>query len=90
MRACHPAATVLVLLAPLLAAASACKKSEASTPLADVVASEHGFTPASLKLPGGGPGWSGNGNLVLNELTLHAAPAERPDQARAIPAKYRP
>ena len=56
MRACHPAATVLVLLAPLLAAASACKKSEASTPLADVVASEHGFTPASLKLPGGGPG----------------------------------
>jgi plastocyanin domain-containing protein len=64
MRTCHPAATVLVLLAPLLAAASACKKSEASTPLADVTAGEHGFTPTSLKLPAGGAGSHGTVTFV--------------------------
>ncbi len=40
----------LALLAP------ACSKSQAAAPLADVTASEHGFSPASVKLPGGGPG----------------------------------
>jgi plastocyanin domain-containing protein len=36
---------------------SACgKKSEAALVLADVTASEHGFSPASLKLSQGGPG----------------------------------
>jgi hypothetical protein len=40
------------------------------------------------RLPKGGPGWSSsNGNFVLNELTLHAAPAGSPDQARAIPLR---
>jgi plastocyanin domain-containing protein len=33
-----------------------CNKSEAAAPLADVTASEHGFSPSSLKLPSGGPG----------------------------------
>lgn len=60
MRVCHPAAIMLV--APLLA--GACKSSEASSPLADVTASEHGFTPASLKLPGGGPGSHGTVTFV--------------------------
>jgi plastocyanin domain-containing protein len=64
MRACHPAATVLLLALPLLAAAGACKKSEASGPLADVTASEHGFTPASLSLKGGGPGSHGTVTFV--------------------------
>jgi plastocyanin domain-containing protein len=32
------------------------KSSQAAAPLADVTASEHGFSPASLKLPAGGPG----------------------------------
>ncbi len=62
MRVCHPAAIGLVLVAPLLA--GACKSSEASSPLADVTAGEHGFTPASLKLPGGGPGSHGTVTFV--------------------------
>jgi plastocyanin domain-containing protein len=40
----------------LLPALAACGKSESKAPLADVTASEHGFSPASVKLPGGGPG----------------------------------
>ena len=64
MRACHPVATSLFLLATLVVAASACKKSEASTPLADVTANEHGFTPPSLKLAGGGPGSHGTVTFV--------------------------
>ena len=39
---------------------------------------------ADSRLPQGGPGWSENGNFVLSELTLQAAPAESPDKARAI------
>ncbi len=39
---------------------------------------------ADSRLPQGGPGWGENGNFVLNELTLQAAPAESPDKARAI------
>src|SRR5262249_11078935 len=39
---------------------------------------------ADSRLPKGGPGWSENGNFVLNELTLQAAPADCPDKARAI------
>jgi tetratricopeptide (TPR) repeat protein/tRNA A-37 threonylcarbamoyl transferase component Bud32 len=39
---------------------------------------------ADPRLPHGGPGWAENGNFVLNELTLQAAPAERPDSARLI------
>ena len=62
MRACHPAATSLLLVS--LLGAVACKKSEASTPLADVTASEHGFTPASLKLAGGGAGSHGTVTFV--------------------------
>lgn len=59
MRACHHAGIVFTVAAAVaLAAASACsKKSDASTsPMADVTASEHGFTPPSLKLASGGPG----------------------------------
>jgi plastocyanin domain-containing protein len=53
----HPARAVVPFLAgALLLASGACNKSQASGPLADVTASEHGFTPASLKLPAGGPG----------------------------------
>jgi plastocyanin domain-containing protein len=40
----------------LTSGVTGCKKSGAATPLADVTASEHGFTPPSLKLPLGGPG----------------------------------
>ncbi len=39
---------------------------------------------ADSRLPRGGPGWSGNGNFHLSELTLQAAPADSPDKARAI------
>jgi tetratricopeptide (TPR) repeat protein len=40
---------------------------------------------ADSRLPNGGPGWApGDGNFVLNEVTLHAAPAKSPDKARAI------
>ena len=59
MRACHHAGIVFTVAAAVaLAAASACsKKSDASTsPMADVTATEHGFTPTSLKLASGGPG----------------------------------
>jgi plastocyanin domain-containing protein len=45
-------------LLPLAAVAlvCACKRSDAGTPAADVVASEHGFSPPSLKLTQGGAG----------------------------------
>jgi plastocyanin domain-containing protein len=49
-------AVVPFAVALLLVAAGACKKSEASGPLADVTAGEHGFTPTSLTLPAGGAG----------------------------------
>jgi tetratricopeptide (TPR) repeat protein len=39
---------------------------------------------ADSRLPGGGPGWNHDGNFVLSELTLQAAPAKNPDKARAI------
>jgi hypothetical protein len=39
---------------------------------------------ADSRLPRGGPGWGANGNFLLNELTLEAAPAESPDRAKAI------
>jgi tetratricopeptide (TPR) repeat protein len=42
---------------------------------------------ADSRLPGGGPGWGRDGNFVLNELTLQAAPAESPNQARSIALK---
>jgi plastocyanin domain-containing protein len=49
----YPAA----LAALCLACAPACdKRSAAAPPSADVVASEHGFSPPSLKLTQGGPG----------------------------------
>jgi tetratricopeptide (TPR) repeat protein len=40
---------------------------------------------ADSRLPHGGPGWAGDGNFVLNELTLQAASAKSPDKRRAIP-----
>ena len=53
MSLCHRVSwlgiTALALVTP------ACSKSPPA-PLADVTASEHGFSPASVKLPGGGPG----------------------------------
>jgi plastocyanin domain-containing protein len=68
MRACRPAAIrPLVLGAPLLVALLAlagCKKSEASAPMADVTASDHGFSPSSLTLPAGGPGSHGTVTFV--------------------------
>jgi hypothetical protein len=39
---------------------------------------------ADSRLPHGGPGWGENGNFSLNELTLAAAPAEGPGEAKAI------
>jgi plastocyanin domain-containing protein len=53
-----PASVTLPLLLAIVFAsvASACKRSEAGAPAADVVASEHGFSPASLRLTQGGPG----------------------------------
>ncbi len=39
---------------------------------------------ADPRLPAGGPGWAPNGNMVLSELTLEAAPAKSPDQTRPI------
>ncbi len=39
---------------------------------------------ADSRLPGGGPGWGMAGNFVLSKLSLEAAPAESPDQPRAI------
>jgi plastocyanin domain-containing protein len=39
----------------LLLSLSGCKKADPGAPTADVVASEHGFSPASLKLTQGGP-----------------------------------
>src|SRR5262249_41055532 len=36
------------------------------------------------RLPNGGSGWGGDGNFVLNELTLEAAPSASPDQARSV------
>jgi plastocyanin domain-containing protein len=57
MRTRHPSAVVAGLLAlSAVLATSACSKSEASVPLADVTANEHGFTPSSMKLAAGGPG----------------------------------
>jgi WD40 repeat protein len=35
-------------------------------------------------LPNGGSGWAGDGNFVLNELTLQAASSGSPNKARAI------
>jgi WD40 repeat protein/tetratricopeptide (TPR) repeat protein len=40
---------------------------------------------ADSRLPSGGPGWSGN--FILSELTLEAAPAKSPAQARSIPLR---
>jgi plastocyanin domain-containing protein len=39
-----------------LVALGGCKKAEAIPPVADITATDHGFSPTSLKLPGGGPG----------------------------------
>jgi tetratricopeptide (TPR) repeat protein len=39
---------------------------------------------ADRRLPGGGPGWNPDGNFVLSELTLRAAPAGSPDNPRII------
>jgi hypothetical protein len=36
------------------------------------------------RLPFGGPGWNANGNFVLSQLSLHAAPALSPDQPRSV------
>ena len=49
-------ACAAALMAALAGLGTACKKSDASTPAADVTASEHGFSPPSLKLTQGGPG----------------------------------
>ncbi len=43
---------------------------------------------ADRRLPGGGPGWNPDGNFVLNELTLQAAPTDSPDKTRAIALRY--
>jgi plastocyanin domain-containing protein len=59
MRARHarPSSAVFLFASAIAVAwATGCGKSSAATPLADVTASEHGFSPSSLKLPSGGPG----------------------------------
>jgi WD40 repeat protein/tetratricopeptide (TPR) repeat protein len=39
---------------------------------------------ADSRLPGGGPGWDGAGNFVLNELTLEAASADGLNKPRSV------
>jgi len=36
------------------------------------------------RMPIRGPRWAADGNFVLNEVTLEAAPVANPDQAREI------
>jgi plastocyanin domain-containing protein len=56
MSLCHRVSSLSGIAALAFALqAPACNKSQAA-PLADVTAGEHGFSPASVKLPGGGPG----------------------------------
>ena len=64
MRTRHPVAVALFLACSAFFGASACNKSSASAPLADVTASEHGFTPSSLKLAAGGAGSHGTVTFV--------------------------
>jgi plastocyanin domain-containing protein len=65
MRACQQASIASMLFVTVaFLAAGACKSSQASTPLADVTAGEHGFTPTSLKLHDGGPGSHGTVTFV--------------------------
>jgi plastocyanin domain-containing protein len=59
MRVSHPALAAIACTIGLVCFGSAsCSKSSAATsdPRADVTAGEHGFTPASLNVPSGGPG----------------------------------
>jgi hypothetical protein len=82
MRARHPAAAVLLCLGPLLAGTAGtvgCSKSAASTPLADVVADEHGFTPASLKLAAGGAGSHGTVTFIRTTEKTCATEVVFPD-----------
>ena len=78
MRARRSVGTV-PFLALVLAGASGCTKSEASTPPADVTANEHGFSPASLKLPGGGPGSHGTVTFVRTSDKTCATEVVFPD-----------
>jgi hypothetical protein len=39
---------------------------------------------ADPRLPRGGPGWNVDGNFVLSELSLQAAPANRPDEPKSV------
>ena len=64
MRSRHPAAVATVLALSATLGAFACNKSAASAPLADVTASEHGFTPSSIKLAAGGAGSHGTVTFV--------------------------
>ncbi len=67
MRACHDAgaAFALLALATLLGPSACSKKSDAATsPLADVTADEHGFSPPSVTLPSGGPGSHGTVSFI--------------------------
>lgn len=58
MRLSHQGLAAMACMAGLvcLGSASCSKSSAAASPQADVVASEHGFTPGSLNVPAGGPG----------------------------------
>ena len=59
MRVSHQAMTAAIAWTiglVCLGSASCSKSSAAAGPQADVTASEHGFTPASLNVPSGGPG----------------------------------
>ncbi len=64
MRSRHPAAVAAVLALSAMLGASACNRSAASAPLADVTADEHGFSPPSLKLAAGGPGSHGTVTFI--------------------------
>jgi plastocyanin domain-containing protein len=74
MRACHHAATLFGLFVSAALVASACGKSAASTPSADVTASDHGFSPTSLRLKGGGPG--SHGTVTFVRTTDHTCATE--------------
>ena len=66
MRACHPAAFVARVSpdSSLSRWRAPARSPRPARPLADVTASEHGFTPASLKIPAGGPGSHGTVTFV--------------------------
>jgi len=88
MRACHDAGAAFALLAlATLFGPSACsKKSDAATsPLADVTADEHGFSPPSVTIPAGGPGSHGTVSFIRTTDKTCATEVVFPDLKIDLP-----